>query len=481
MSEDELPEGWVSAPLGELLEPGGLFDGPFGSNLKTSDYTESGVRVVRLENLTNLRFIEEKRAFISKQKYEGLRKHTVVEGDLLFGSFLDDAVRVAMLPALDTPAIAKADCFCIRPRAALVMPRYLMFYLGANRTKDALLEEIHGATRPRVTTRQLRQLEILVPPLAEQKRIVAKVEELLAHANAARERLARVPAILKRFRQAVLAAACEGRLSEGWRRASAISRDGQSGDGPLPAGWRRTSLELVSERITKGSTPTSYGHKFQTTGIRFVKIENIRGGRIDGASIKDFITKEAHLSQQRSILEAGDVLFSIAGTIGATCVVKADDLPANTNQALAIIRGTSKSMISGFLRMALEIASTAALDDSARGVGMNNISLADVRDFEIPVPPLNEQRVILRRVEALFKLADAIEKRIAAATARAEKLTQAILAKAFRGELVATEAKLARRERRGCETASRLLERVQEQPAGALGAGLRPAIRVKTK
>src|ERR1019366_5680869 len=120
-------------------------------------------------------------------------------------------------PALDTPAIAKADCFCIRPQRALLVPRYLMFQLGANRTKDALLEEVHGATRPRVTTRQLRQLEILIAPLAEQKRIVTKVEELLARVNVARERLARVPAILKRFRQAVLAAACEGRLTEEWR------------------------------------------------------------------------------------------------------------------------------------------------------------------------------------------------------------------------------------------------------------------------
>jgi type I restriction enzyme S subunit len=60
-----------------------LFDGPFGSNLKTSDYTDAGVRVVRLENLANPRFVEEKRTFVSAEKYESLRKHTVVEGDIL--------------------------------------------------------------------------------------------------------------------------------------------------------------------------------------------------------------------------------------------------------------------------------------------------------------------------------------------------------------------------------------------------------------
>src|SRR5690242_11525036 len=101
---DVPPEGWSTTRLGELLEPGGLFDGPFGSNLKTSDYRESGVRVVRLENLANLHFIAEKRTFISMQKYQLLKKHTIVEGDILFGSFLDGAIRVCMLPRLDTPA-----------------------------------------------------------------------------------------------------------------------------------------------------------------------------------------------------------------------------------------------------------------------------------------------------------------------------------------------------------------------------------------
>ena len=154
MSDDQ-PRGWGVARLQDVLQPGGLFDGPFGSNLKTSDYTDSGVRVVRLENLANLRFIEEKRTYISPAKYKSLTKHSVSEGDVLFGSFLDDAVRVCLMPRLPVPAIAKADCFCIRPRPDMVDPRFLMYQLGRSATRDALIEEIHGATRPRVTTKQL--------------------------------------------------------------------------------------------------------------------------------------------------------------------------------------------------------------------------------------------------------------------------------------------------------------------------------------
>jgi len=108
------------------------------------------------------------------------------------------------------------------------------------------------------------------------------------------------------------------------------------------------------------------------------------------------------------------------------------------------------------------------MEDAAIGstrAGFNTNLLAGL---DVPFPSLPEQHEIVRRVEALFRLADAIEKRVAAATVRAEKLTQAILAKAFRGELVPTEAELARREGRPYEPASVLLERIRaERASGA--------------
>jgi type I restriction enzyme S subunit len=102
-----------------------------------------------------------------------------------------------------------------------------------------------------------------------------------------------------------------------------------------------------------------------------------------------------------------------------------------------------------------------------------------VERINFPLPPLPEQYQIVRRVDALFKLADAIETRVAAATERAEKLTQAIFAKAFRGELVPTEAELARHEGRPYEPASALLERIRAHRAGTTAPLKRPARRRK--
>jgi type I restriction enzyme S subunit len=125
--------------------------------------------------------------------------------------------------------------------------------------------------------------------------------------------------------------------------------------------------------------------------------------------------------------------------------------------------------------------------NAKHAVNQSSINQRDVMDVSVPVPHLPEQHEIVRRVEALFKLADTIEARVAAATARADKITQAILAKAFRGELVPTEAELARQEGRDYEPASALLARIRgaraNTPAKASTgrAGQRASGRVSSK
>jgi type I restriction enzyme S subunit len=210
--EDDLPAGWRWTPLEQLLPPGGIFDGPFGSNLKSSDYTDSGVRVIRLENVGQLRFIGEKQTFVSRDKYESLERHTVREGDIIFASFISEEVRACILPKLSTKAIAKADCFCLRPDPRLVGNRYLVLQLVSRETYDKLHEEVHGATRPRINTTQLRKLEVRVCPLPEQLEIVRRVESLFALADRIEARFAEGRKRVSGITQAILAKAFRGEL-----------------------------------------------------------------------------------------------------------------------------------------------------------------------------------------------------------------------------------------------------------------------------
>jgi type I restriction enzyme S subunit len=105
----------------------------------------------------------------------------------------------------------------------------------------------------------------------------------------------------------------------------------------------------------------------------------------------------------------------------------------------------------------------ARVRDLTGGSASPHLNVGEIKRFPVPLLPVEEQHEIVRRVEALFKLASAIENRVEAATNRADKLTQAILAKAFRGELVPTEAELARKEGRTYEPASELLARIRAE------------------
>ncbi len=155
----------------------------------------------------------------------------------------------------------------------------------------------------------------------------------------------------------------------------------------LPQGWAVLTIDDAATLVTKGAIPTTYGFLFQDTGIPFVKIENVKNGSIHFNEKMQFISNEAHEFQKRSQLEANDILFSIAGTIGEACIVKASDLPANINQALSIIRGYHRFFLPSFLIKALNSVVTNNIKSRARGAAMNNISLRDIKDIVIPLPP----------------------------------------------------------------------------------------------
>ena len=178
-----------------------------------------------------------------------------------------------------------------------------------------------------------------------------------------------------------------------------------------PTGWRVEWLGNLAHAITKGATPTTYGHTFQSEGIRFIKVENVKNNRIVTENVKDFISEEAHKSQARSQLESGDVLFSIAGTIGETCIVKETDLPANTNQALAIIRGTKTVFHAEFLKLQLDSFVANDVRDKARGGAMNNVSLGDLKELLVHIPPFEEQKRIVAKVDQLMRLCDEMKAR----------------------------------------------------------------------
>ena len=187
----------------------------------------------------------------------------------------------------------------------------------------------------------------------------------------------------------------------------------------MKKGWPVTRLGDLTDLVTKGTTPTSIGHEFVEEGINFVKVESIT---TTGQFIEEkfaHITPACHAVLGRSQLQAGDILFSIAGALGRTGFVTEDILPANTNQALAIIRLKRDVGLSPkFVLKALETGVVLEqIEKFKGGVAQQNLSLAQVRDFQIALPPLAEQQRIVGLLDEAFE-------GLATAKANAEKNLQ---------------------------------------------------------
>ena len=161
----------------------------------------------------------------------------------------------------------------------------------------------------------------------------------------------------------------------------------------------------VSEIITKGTTPTTAGFSFDDSGVNFIKIESVaEDGKIIASKVAH-ISNEAHAALARSQLVAGDVLFSIAGAMGRSAVVDSSLLPANTNQALAIIRVKQENVSPFYLSHLLRSSRILAHVESVKaGVAQYNVSLQQVGDIEIPLPPLEVQKEIVAEIEGYQKV-----------------------------------------------------------------------------
>ncbi len=208
--KDELPDGWKRVILKELVDK--ISDGPFGSNLKTSDYVGNGVRVIRLENIGYMEFRNEFQSFVTKDKYETIKKHTVSKGDIIFSSFVSENIRAAILPDHIDKAINKADCFLVRPSEDKISKKYLLYYFSTREMYHQLVGGIHGATRPRINTTQLKSCQIPLAPLPEQQRIVAEIESRLSVCDKIEESIEQSLKQSEALRQSILKKAFEGKL-----------------------------------------------------------------------------------------------------------------------------------------------------------------------------------------------------------------------------------------------------------------------------
>ena len=373
----------------------------------------------------------------------------------------------------------------------IVYPKYGYYYCKSEILKNWLEDNSSATTIQIINKTRFSEAPILIPPLAEQHRIVAAIDALFARLDAANERLDRVPEILKTFRQSVLAAACDGRLTEGWReenpdvedsseylekikaeKSTKITKHEKCDDVDthdsflIPDKWNGVKIGIIETFIGSGITPKGGRSVYVNEGIPFIRSQNVypKGLILDDIA---YVTPEMHQKMKRTHVFSGDVLLNITGaSIGRSTYVPENFGEANVNQHVCIIRCGWWILPRYFSMFLNSDSGQSQIFKMQTGQTREGLNYTQIRNMFVALPPLPEQHEIVRRVVALFALADSIEAKVATARERTEKLRQSILAKAFSGELVPTEAELARREGRDYEPADVLLERLKAGSGG---------------
>ncbi|TKT96348.1 4'-phosphopantetheinyl transferase [Citrobacter sp. wls830] len=312
---------------------------------------------------------------------------------------------------------------------------------------------VNGGTRLKLTQANMRKIPVHFAPFSEQKIIAEKLDTLLAQVDSTKARLEQIPQILKRFRQAALAAVVNGK-----------SVNTNIDENTL------TTLGNIAKNIKYGTSKKCSETQGSTAVLR---IPNIGPGYIINSDLKyaDFDQKEL----VTLTLKEGDLLLirsnGSVDLVGKVAVISENDTEYLYAGYLIRVRLDKERAAPKYISYCLQSPQLRqVIENIARSTsGVNNINSKELASLEIPLPPLPEQHEIVRRVEQLFAWADTIEKQVNNALTRVNNLTQSILAKAFRGELTAQWRAENPELISGENSAAALLEKIKAERAASGG------------
>jgi type I restriction enzyme S subunit len=454
---NELPNGWAPAPLDFLCER--LRGVSYARDEASIEPKKGSVPILRANNIQCDRLIFDDLVYVPANRVNDAQR--IRKGDVVIAMSSGSKSVVGKT----AQALEKWDggfgAFCGVLRSSPELnSRYVGLFLQTRDYRHRISELSAGTNINNLKAEHFSEIEVPVAPLAEQRRIVAKLEELLYQVEACQRRLVRIPRLLKRFRQAVLAAACSGRLTADWREENSATNTASAED--LPDGWSLSSFGDVLEGLKYG-TSTKCG--YERRGAPVLRIPNIVSGKIDQTDLKFAVLPARELNQLR--LTPGDILLirsnGSVSLVGRSAIVSAKQEDFAYAGYLIRLRPNRAKVEPEFLNFVLDSYDVRLqIELEARSTsGVNNINSEEVQALRFLLPPVPEQQEIVRRVERFFALADRIEARFVVGRKRVDSITQAILAKAFRGELVPTEFELAKSEGRSFESAEELLKRIK--------------------
>lgn len=415
-----LPQGWDRAPIGDLCD---LIN---GKAFKPSDWSQAGLPIIRIQNLNK------PDAEYNFCDFEVDEKFIVENGELLFAWSGTPGTSFGAHVWKGSKAVLNQHIFRVRFDEEAIDRDF--FKRAINSTLGELIGKAHGGVGlAHVTKGKFEETAVPFPPYAEQRRIVAKLDTLTARLVRARTELDRVSMLAVRQRFAILEDVFRG-----------------AADHPL------ARIEDIC-RVGTGSTPKRGERRYYENGT----IPWVTSGAVNLGLIKEpteLITEAAIKETNCKLFPAGSILVALYGEGKTRGMVATLGIAAATNQALAVLHSFESRVYPEWARLFL-LARYEETRSAAAGGVQPNLNLGIVKSIALPVPPLSEQASAIAAIKAAFTRADRLEAEAARARKLIDRLEAAILAKAFRGELVPQDP--------DDEPASVLLERIRAARAAA--------------
>jgi len=487
-----LPTGWVQTTLGEIadIERGITFP----ASAKSTSNQDGLIPCLRTTNIQNT--VEwDDMLFVPQAFMKDNERKLIQNMDILMSVANSRELVGKVALVVDIPYNAVTLGGFISAIRAIVIDnaKYLYYFLRFRDTKAELKKHASQTVNiANLSMESVAHLPLPLPPLAEQRRIVAAIEQQFTRLDAGIASLRQAQTRLKRYRAAVLKAAVEGHLTAAWRSehpdtepaATLLARilterrtrwEGEQrakGKDPakltydeparpdtatlpaLPEGWTWTILDAIADIIDPN--PSHRMPFYPEEGVPFISSENFINGDLINLSMGKRVDNRVWEEQRtRFTIEEGDFVLSRIGTIGKTRF-----LPTNAkyclSHALVVIKTRSGLINKRFLRQT--VASDTILSqakDGVQSVGVPDLGMGKIRSFLLPLPPLAEQEQIVTEVERRLSVVSEVEAEVLANLKRAERLRQSILREAFAGRLVAQDP--------ADESASVLLERIRAE------------------
>ena len=489
---DRLPMGWVTTTLGAIRSD-------VSRGILPSDTPE---QVFDLYSIPNFPLREPE---VLTGAAVGSNKQTTSPGTVLLSKINPRINRVWLVRPVDEhPQIASTEWISFGPLQSL-NAAYLAFYMQRNQFRDYLAANVSGVggSLTRTNTAVIDRSSFPLPPLAEQRRIVTKIEELFSKLDAGVAELKRTRVLLKRYRQSVLHAAVTGELSRGWREAQGDKLEdaghllahilderrarwaasGKKGEYrepespkanskfPLPKGWAWSTLDQITSSQPRSMQSGPFGSKlkhdeFQNEGFLVLGIDNVKNGTFSMGR-EHRISKEKFEELKSFEARPLDFLIVVMASLGKSCV-----LPQNTERSVVtkhVYRVTVEGNIINpyFLNLCV-MGHQYVLEQiygSAQGQTRPGLNKGILQSVTVPVPYIEEQAYIIAEVERRLSILANVEATVQAELKRAESTRQGILRRAFSGQLVPQDP--------SDQPASVLLERIQAEKLAAGAASIR--------